>query len=236
MPGFRIAGIPVWLEPRFAPLLPQSKPHAEPLDRENCRVITMTDDSFESAHALYPGVEDDLLEYMLTGGAFYKILIQYQGMMLHASAVEWNEKAYLFSAPSGTGKSTHTSLWLKEFPGSAILNDDKPALRLEEGAVFVYGTPWSGKTDLNLNHRVPLGGICFLERGKENHIRRLSTGEAVALMLDQTVRPSGREPMTELLNVLDGILRFIPVYVMQCNMEPEAAHVSHRAMTKGECI
>lgn len=90
-------------------------------------------------------------EYIFAGSEFYRKLINLGGFMLHASAIVVDNKAYLFSAPSGTGKSTHTKLWQECFGDKAIIiNDDKPAIRIEEGKCFAYGTPFSGKTDEKL--------------------------------------------------------------------------------------
>ncbi len=120
---------------------------------------------------------------------------------LHSSAVVVDGYAYLFSADSGTGKSTHTGLWLEHFKEKAfIINDDKPVLRLENGQWFVYGTPWSGKTDLNINVKAKLGAIVFLERAKENHITPIEVKEAIPLFFNQTVRRLKREEKMDLSN------------------------------------
>lgn len=234
MPAYRIAGIPVWLEARYAPLFPQSEPYRIDLPQTECTTILMTDESFSKAREIYPGLDNALLEYMLTGDAFYRLLLKFSGMMLHASAVELDGKAYLFSAPSGTGKSTHASLWLKMFPERAmILNDDKPALRFEDGCVYAYGTPWSGKTSLNLNHKVPLAGICVLERSEVNRIESLKPEDAISPVLEQTVRSRDPEQMTLLLDVISAILQRTPVYKLKCNMNREAAELSYKTMSEG---
>ena len=152
--------------------------------------------------------------------------------MLHSSAVVVDDVAYLFTAPCGTGKSTHTSLWLSEFEGAYILNDDKPALRIEGGEIFAYGTPWSGKTAQNVDKRVRLGGICILERGEENFIERVGGITAIRGIFSQTVRPKNAEAMDKVLSLVDEIIEKIPVWNLRCNMEPEAAHVSFRAMSE----
>lgn len=176
-------------------------------------------------------VED--CEYLVTGGDFYRQLLNFDGMMLHASAVVADGRAYLFSATSGTGKSTHTQLWCREFSdkGAFILNDDKPALRLENGQVFAYGTPWSGKTDLNQNICVPVAGICLLRRGAENKIRRSTAREAIFTILEQTARPFGVAMNGKLLDLLDRLLAHVPVWYLECNMDPQAAHIAYQAMS-----
>ncbi len=174
-------------------------------------------------------------EYMLLGSAFYRELLKFDGMMLHSSSVVVDDKAYLFSAKSGTGKSTHTALWLELLGGRAyILNDDKPAVRYSDGAVFAYGTPFSGKHDISENKRVPVAGICFLERGEQNKIERISAREALPLLMEQTLRHYTRESMEGLLFVMDKILSQIPIYKMSCNMDISAAQLSYNTMKNEE--
>ena len=167
------------------------------------------------------------------GSEFYDALISYGGFLLHSSAVVYKEKAYLFSAPSGTGKSTHTQLWLKRFDGAYILNDDKPAIKIQKNGFFAFGTPFSGKTDLNINKCVPLGGICFIERSDKNYIEKIPSDEALFRLLNQTVRPYGQNKMDILLKILDKLINTMPIYKLHCNMDSEAADVAYNGM-KGE--
>lgn len=175
----------------------------------------------------------DLCEYMLTGSMFYTALLSYGGFMLHASAVVYDGRAYLFSAPSGTGKSTHTQLWLKHFGKKAvILNDDKPALRFVGDELVAYGTPWSGKTDEQMNIHAPVAGIAFIERADSNSISVMDKKEAMINIFSQTVRPRSREKTDCLADILDRLLRNVPVYRLCCNMEPDAAVVAYEAMKR----
>ena len=178
-----------------------------------------------------PHLSDEDCEYLVTGGSFYRQLLQFDGMLLHSSAVVREGKAYLFTAACGTGKSTHTQLWLKNFPDAYILNDDKPALRLEDGKFYAYGTPWSGKTAQNRNVRVELGGICVLRRGTENKIAPYTGRTALHDILEQTVRPRDPAMMGKLLDILDRLMTLVPVWRLECNMMPEAAWTSYNAMS-----
>ena len=183
------------------------------------------------AKSAYPQESDDLCEYMGTGKSFYQQLINYDGIMLHSSAVVVDGKAYLFTADSGTGKSTHTNLWLESFPGAFILNDDKPALRRIDGVWYAYGTPWSGKYDISTNASAELAGIALLERGSENAIEPCNPREAILRIYMQlnrkTETPEFREKQLELL---DRLLTEVPIWKLKCNMDPEAAIVSYNAM------
>ena len=154
--------------------------------------------------------------------------------MLHASAVVVDDYAYLFSADSGTGKSTHTRLWLDRFGEQAfILNDDKPALRLEDGVWYAYGTPWSGKHDLSVNARVPVAGICMLHRAEKNEIQPYTGSKAIFELLKQTLRPADPELRAKLMELLDKLMTMVSIWQMGCNMDPEAALVSYEAMSRG---
>lgn len=181
-----------------------------------------------------PHLSAEDCEYLSSGASFYKQLLCYDGMMLHASAVVVDGKAYLFSAPCGTGKSTHTKLWLSVFGERAyILNDDKPALRLIDGIWYAFGTPWSGKNDCSVNIGVPVAGICLLYQANKNTIIPFSGKDAIFAILEQTIRPTEVTLQEKLLESLDKLITTIPVWKMGCNMEEKAALVSYKAMSVG---
>lgn len=230
---YKIAGIYVDMEPVYPRTKGQSEAYRA-VDAEKANLTIHTDkEIIDKLKEIYDLPNDESGEYMYLGTEFYNYLIEFGGFMLHSSAVVHNGKAYLFSAPSGTGKSTHTQLWVKNFEDAYILNDDKPAIRLEDGKFYVYGTPFSGKSDLNVNECVPLGGICALERGEKNSIEKMSPQEAMFRILDQTVRPTDERKMGLLLGVLDELIKKDKCYKLKCNMDAEACEVSYNGM-KGE--
>lgn len=188
----------------------------------------------EELNRQQPHLSLDDCEYLSTGGSFYRQMLKYDGMLLHASAVVMDGYAYMFTAPCGTGKSTHTTMWREAFGYDRVLmlNDDKPALRLENGQWFAYGTPWSGKTDQNLNMRVPVGGICVLTRGQTNEITPYTGVQAAFSLLEQTARPGIPEARGRLLELLDSILAKVPVWKLQCTPTTDAARVSQKAMSE----
>lgn len=174
--------------------------------------------------------DEEMAEYLGTGVVFARELLAFNGSFLHASAVILDGKAYLFSAPSGTGKSTHTEKWCRLF-GATYLNDDKPALRLVEGVWMAYGTPWSGKHDLSRPEGVPLGGIAFLRRGQENSIRRLPSKEALPKFMSQSLwQVSQHAQMEKQLSLVDSILLQIPIWELTCRNDDDAAMVARDAM------
>lgn len=175
-------------------------------------------------------------EYMGTGLLFARELLSHDGFQLHSSAVILNGRAYLFSAPSGTGKSTHTEKWVRLF-GARYLNDDKPALRLMEHGWTAYGTPWSGKHDLSRPEKVPLGAVAFLQRGEENSIQRLTPQAAVPYFVSQLLRYINADQMALQLALLDRLVGAVPVFLLTCRNDDDAALVSRQAMevTDGDC-
>ena len=188
----------------------------------------------EELQAKQPHLSLDDCEYLATGASFYRQLLKFDGMMLHSSAVIMDGYAYLFSAPCGTGKSTHTTMWREAFGYDRVLmlNDDKPALRLEDGRWYAYGTPWSGKTAQNTNVRVPLGGICVLTRGETNEIVPFGGTQAVLALLEQTARPASMEGRGRLLELVGSLLETVPVWKLKCTPTTDAARVSQRAMSE----
>ena len=185
------------------------------------------------AMAEHPELTQNDWEYMLTGSDFYTQLIQYDGILLHSSCIVVDGVAYAFSADSGTGKSTHTQLWLKRFGDRAyMLNDDKQAIRLIGDTVYACGTPWSGKFDYSTPAVVPLAGICFLERSENNWIKRAETSKALFNIFSQTIRRLGEENMNKLLDNLTEIFNKVPIYQFGCNISDEAVECSYNAMKK----
>ncbi len=179
-----------------------------------------------------PYLSWDEHEYMATCSAFYSELLRFGGMMLHSSCVEKDGFAYLFSARSGTGKSTHTHLWLENLENTRIINDDKPALLRENGTWYACGTPFSGKTDENLDVKIPVRAIVFLFRGKDNKVKRLDKSMAAPLVLEQTINPVDKTLAVNMLDSLDLLLREVPVFTLHCNMEKDAAVTTYNEIER----
>lgn len=219
---YNIAGINVKMEIRYEPLKSQAKLYENP-SCENYDVdLSFSDEALKQFHEKYNRLSIGDAEYMYFGSKYYSYLITRGGLLLHSSCVVYNGYSYLFSAPSGTGKSTHTQLWLKKFEDAKILNDDKPAILIEEDGIYAYGTPFSGKTDLNLNEKYPIKGIIFLNRGETNSICEMDVKKAIYSILSQTVRPTVSSYMDKVLDYIDTIVNNIPIYELYCNISLDA--------------
>lgn len=232
---YKIADLIVEFDTKYEMLKKRSEKYrVNNSNKTNVKLI-ITDEVIEKGKLEDPNLTNELSEYLVTGGTFYKSLIQYNGCLLHASSVVVNDEAYLFSAPCGTGKSTHTSLWMKYLKDKNpyILNDDKPAIRIIDNEIYAYGTPFCGKDDINENKKVKLKGICFLEQSTSNSIQKIEPSESINLFLEQTVRNLEKSELLKFFDILDTILKEIPIYKLYCDISEEAVQLSYQTM-KGE--
>lgn len=154
----------------------------------------------------------------------------YDRVVFHGAAIEYGGKAYLFTAPSGTGKTTHIALWRKYLGENVnIINGDKPILRLTENGFTVYGTPYAGKERWQRNVSAPLGGICFLSQGKDNKIKKTESGMFVSLF-QQTYKPHGKEAMQRTLSIVKELCS-VPCFTLSCDISENAVKASFEALT-----
>ena len=156
-----------------------------------------------------------------------EVLPKYDRVLFHGSSLALDGRGVLFTAKSGTGKSTHTRLWREEF-GTRVrmINDDKPFLHITEAGVTVYGTPWRGKHGLGENICAKLHGIYFLNRGTDNQVLPVSAREMYPLLLQQTYTPDDPEMMVRTLGLVEQLSRRTKMLKLYCNMDPEAAHTA----------
>lgn len=157
---------------------------------------------------------------------------EYDAFLLHSAVVGYEGRAYAFSAPSGTGKSTHARIWTERFAGARIINGDKPIIRFYGGGAFIYGTPWCGKEGQNENVSLPLAAVCFIERGERNMIRPAECHEVTTRLFNQILIPREPGEIAKLLPLVDRCVRTVPCFVLKCNISAEAAEVAYEAMKK----
>ena len=154
------------------------------------------------------------------------------GFVMHGVLLECDGKGYLFTAKSGTGKTTHARLWQEAFGDRVrIINGDKPILRVTDGGIYGYGTPWCGKEHYNIPTSVKLDSILVIERAKENKLVKLSVDEALPLLLGQ-VEIANSADLGRQIEYLDLLLQAVPVYCMNCNMDVSAATVAYESLQK----
>lgn len=163
-----------------------------------------------------------------------ELLYHYDGLLLHSAAICYNNRAYLFIAPAGTGKTTHIRLWKKCFGDKVtILNGDKPLLRVLAGKIIVYGTPWQGKEHYGSNSNSQLGGIFWLTRGIQNRCRQISPSDILPGLMRATPLPHDMEGRMKVLNLLDAITSNAELFHLTCNQSDDAAYTAFQQI-KGD--
>ncbi|MBR5235912.1 MAG: hypothetical protein IKW06_00840 [Clostridia bacterium] len=197
--------------------------------------LMVTDDGFRNVEIwlcpkeLLKITQDRRPYYIIQEILRYAILL-YDGLIIHSSSLAYQNQGLLFSAPSGTGKSTHTGLWKKYAPGTEIVNDDMPIICIEDGTPYLYGAPWSGKSVIHKNVRVPLKAIIFLERGETCSLTKMDSIEAVWRMLAAVRKPAIPLLGEKNLELLSILLETLPAYLLKCDISEEAVKTAMQAL------
>lgn len=184
---------------------------------------------------VWMGATDAYLETLAVYRKIAVEMLRYDTFVMHGSAVCAGGEAYLFTAPSGVGKTTHTRLWLRHIPGTFVVNGDKPLIRLQGDRALVCGTPWAGKEAMQANAVVPLRAVCQLIRGEENRVVQASYRDIYPILLQQCYRPSDVAQMQKTMRLVKRMGECVGLYRLQCNMDPEAALTAYAGM-KGEAV
>ena len=173
---------------------------------------------------------DSYLEELAVYRKIAEKMLDYDTVLFHGSVVAVDGIGYLFTAKSGTGKSTHTRLWKEYFGDRAVMvNDDKPLLHIAD-TVTAYGTPYNGKHRLGTNTSVPLKAICILTRSADNHIEAITREQAYTMLLQQVYRPADMLKMAKTLALMDRLADSVKLYKLGCNMDISAAKIAYEGM------
>lgn len=232
---YRIAELNIAVEPRYAYTKEYLKDYLCDSDRYDLSV-TVTDEMMRHEQELNVKIhgyemEPALCEAVAILRVICDDIIRRKGFFLHCSCLRYRDRAIVFTAPSGTGKSTHASLWVKYLSDQVtMINDDKPLVREIDGRFIIYGTPWNGKHRIGNNISAPIGAIFYLEQAKENAVDRLDSFTALSLLLQQTVLPDTKESTSLLLDMLGSMLEQVPVYRLRCNISKEAVEIALSAL------
>ena len=237
MLAYRIADVVINAEFRYDYSVKLLKDYAYCGENKPDLVAVTTDEDieFERRHGgqTFP-------DYYLESLALFRKLSNYvltsgKGFIFHCSALAVDGEAYLFAAPSGTGKSTHAALWRKMLGDDrvTVINDDKPIVIEKADGFYAFGTPWTGKHRLGNNCSFKVKAVCNINRGTENRIEKVSVGEMAPIFFNQTLRPENPAEMQKLIAMANRFLESADLYKLYCNVSPEAAKLSFHTM-KGE--
>jgi len=196
--------------------------------------VFVTDEAFKEEKALSPDFSDGYIENICLYREICLKMPLRDRFLLHSCVIEHEGKAYAFLGRSGTGKSTHTGLWLQYIKDTEILNGDKPILGVTEQEIVAYGTPWMGKEGRGKKGKAPLKALVFLEQAKVNEISSLSQSEASMRLFQQVLFPTEETAATKTLELLDALITRVPSFLMKCDISEEAAKVSFERLTGKE--
>ena len=233
-----VAGLATQVQPMFFSTKEYCRPYLTEREPEFFVEVT-TEDLIRQQEALDREADeeglrrrkftDPFLERTVIQEKIAEKLLERDTLLLHGSTVAVDGQAYLFTAPCGTGKSTHTRLWRELFGDRAVMvNDDKVFLQLRQDGVWAYGSPWMGKHGIGTNISAPLKGICFLQRGTENAIQRAEPQKWLAELVHQCFLPEERY-----LPLISQLAQRIPLWEMSCTKDPQAAAIAYEAISRG---
>lgn len=178
---------------------------------------------------------DGYIEFSIVLRKISEALIDYDTFTFHGAAIGLNEQAYLFTAPSGTGKTTHIMKWLGKCSDAIVINGDKPFIKIinEKTQPLVFGSPWAGKENLYTNTSLPLKSIILMERADNNHIEKISFNQAFTFMLKQIYRPSDENKMRKTLRLLKQMENRVSFWHFKCNnFKEDCFDVAYNALVK----
>ncbi len=228
----KIANLPIGIDNRYRDVEVISR--AFLTDEDPLFTVSVSTEEIEDERSLTDtDFRDSYYESVITYRKIAEHLPEYDACLFHGSAITLGGKAYIITANSGVGKTTHTRLWLSEFPGEVeILNGDKPTLRMIDGVPYASGTPWNGKENYGKNGLYPIAGFAFLTRAEKNSAREISISDAVFRFMSQIYLPKKSGAMlAKTMSIADKLLKNTRLVLLECNMEPEAAHVARAALT-----
>lgn len=225
-----LAGLTVGVSPRYPELAELCRDYQAPPRAKPDFSVSVTEEEIaaEGAGGSYPA------GYLETLAVYRKLCeraLDFGRVLMHGSAFAFDGQGVLFTAPSGTGKSTHAAYWREVYGGRVQpVNDDKPLLTVNKREVLVSGTPWDGKHHLSANVTVPLRAIVLLGRGETDKITRLTATAAYPLLLAQTYRPSDPDRLAATLALMDRATPHLSFYRMSATLSPDAARVACRGI------
>ena len=227
----KISEIPIGIDNRFSYIKKLAADYLT--DEEPLFTVSATDEDIEKERAESEiEFSDGYLESIVIYRKIAEIIPRYDAFVFHGAVLNYDGRAYAFTAKSGVGKTTHTGLWLSEFKDKVhYLNGDKPVIRIIDGKVYAYGTPWRGKEGYGVNESAPLMGIALLERAKINTANEISPEFGVLRLFGQVYLPKDKEALKLTMKLADKVLKTVRFVELRCNMDPEAAHVAQKILT-----
>lgn len=242
-----LAGKRIEVECNYRVVLAQCRDYLAEFDRPDFVVRASIEDIIAGRKKVpdnqthIPGIAfryaDEYLEPYVVYKEIAERLIDYDTFLMHGAVVATDSQAYMFVAPSGVGKTTRAVLWLKEFPGSIIVNGDKPLVKVTGSEVLACGTPWCGSEGYNTNIMLPLRAIILLERAEEekkSFIQEISIGNAFPTLLQQTYRPNDVSLTRKTINLLKALEGKVRFYKFRSTPTPDSIHLAFDTVSQNQ--
>lgn len=232
MPNYKIADLCIKINPIYEKTRQRLAPYLTS-DSDIDLEITVTESEIAEKKSMseiaFPESEHE--STIILTKLCSNLLQNYNGFFFHSSSLMLDGEGYVFTAPSGTGKSTHTALWRKHFGNKVtMVNDDKPLIRQIGKDFYIYGTPWMGKSNIGNNIKSSVKAVFILKRGEQNIAKRVSIREVFKEILEATVIYTDKTMMSNLLSLLDEFFSKVPIYLLYCNISDEAVLTAYNAV------
>ncbi len=236
MLNLKLAGIPVQMNNRFEDLVLLCAGYES--DEKPLLELAVSDADIALERSMQPGdFTDGYLETVCIYRKLALELLQYGVFIMHASVIELDGEGYAFLAPSGTGKTTQTRLWLEHFGDRArVINGDKPLIRFvphsSSPGFIAYGTPWCGKENMGCKASVPLKALFLLERAKEPACFPAAQEYSIDKIFRQMLMPEAPQQMNALLDMADRLIETLPIYVLRCDISDASVVAAYKAASE----
>ena len=233
MVNIKLADIPIQMDNRFPDLEYLCAGYETDEPPQIC--LSVSQEDLEMERSMQSDVFSD--GYLETVCMYRKLALEMlrRGVfILHASVIEADGAGYAFLAPSGTGKTTQTRLWMAYFGSRArVINGDKPLIRVEKDGekwrFIAYGTPWCGKENMGCNASVALKALFLLERAEHPSCEPASQEYAIDRIFRQTLLPQEPDQLDALFGMMDRLIETLPAYILRCNMKAESVKTAYEA-------
>lgn len=230
-----IAGLPIGIDNKYEHLSIQARDYLS--DKEPIFTVSVSEDEIDAERKItgtdYPsGYYESVMAYRKIADK----LPEYDAFLFHGCVIELDGKAYIFTAKSGVGKTTHMRIWISQFGREiSVINGDKPTVRIIDGVPYASGTPWRGKEGYGKNVVREVAGIVFVNRGEVNIASKITAPEALNAFMSQIYLPRKNQPnLIKTMRLADSFIKAVRLVRLECNMEPEAAHVCRRALLEND--
>ncbi len=196
-------------------------------DEEPEHYIDLSEEFLNNAFVASQSYSVEYTEFLEIYRAICNYMLTKDTFLMHGAVIEYDGSGYMFTAPSGTGKTTHIRQWHKAFGNRVkVVNGDKPLIRYKDGEFIVYGTPWCGKEHYNRNTSVPLKGIVLVSRGEENFIEEIDPTKFNLFLVKQLYLPKDPSSRIKILELGDKLFTTVPLYHLKCNISTDAARLA----------